>query len=99
MSADGKWKITVDAPTGAQQREITIKTAGATFTGTVEGGPAGTQQIAGTVAGDTLTWTSAITQPMPLTLAFDITVTGDAMSGTVGLGPMGSAPVTGTRIV
>ena len=97
MSADGKWNISVAAPTGPQQRQLTITTSNNTFIGIVEGGPQGQQQVSGKVAGDKLSWTAEVTQPMPMTLQFDVTVTGDKMSGTVGLGPMGSVPLTGTR--
>ena len=97
MSADGKWNISVAAPTGPQQRQLTITTSQNTFTGIVEGGPQGQQQVSGTVSGDKLTWSAKVTQPMPMTLQFDVTVTGDTMAGTVGLGAMGSAPLTGTR--
>jgi hypothetical protein len=96
MSADGAWKITLNTPMGAQQLDATIKTEGDAFTGVVEG-PMGRQDIAGKVDGDSLTWNTKITQPMPLDLQFAVDVAGDAMTGTVQLGAFGSAKLTGVR--
>ncbi|KRB46728.1 MAG: hypothetical protein V4514_06125 [Pseudomonadota bacterium] len=97
MSADGNWKITIQSPMGAQEVEASITTSGDTFTGTTSG-RMGEQTIEGKVAGDTLTWSSAISQPMPMTLEFSATVAGDAMTGNVKLGAFGNAPLTGVRV-
>jgi hypothetical protein len=58
----------------------------------------GSQEITGKVSGDTLSWTSDITKPMPLKLGFEVKVEGDKLSGTCKLGAFGNAPVTGQRI-
>jgi hypothetical protein len=97
MSADGNWKITINTPMGAQELTADIKTSGDTFTAKTTG-RAGEQDVSGKVAGDTLTWTATITQPMPLTLEFEATVNGDAMTGNVKLGAFGTAPLSGVRI-
>ena len=96
MSADGDWKITLNTPMGAQQMQLSVKTAGETFTGTASGAQ-GTNAVSGKVSGDTLTWSADITQPMPMTLEFSAKVDGDAMSGNVKLGAFGNAPLTGVR--
>lgn len=96
MSADGNWKITINSPMGAQTLDASITTNGDTFTGTAKGAM-GENAIEGKVAGDVLTWSAAITQPMPMTLEFTATVSGDSMSGSVKLGAFGSAPLTGVR--
>ena len=96
MSADGNWKITINSPMGAQEVNATITTSGDTFTGTTSG-RMGEQTIEGKVAGDTLTWSAAITQPMPMPLGFTATVAGDARWGNVKLAAFGSAPLTGVR--
>jgi hypothetical protein len=97
MSADGNWKITINSPMGAQEVEASIKTDGDTFTGMTKG-RMGEQAVEGKVNGDTLTWSTAITQPMPMTLEFSATVNGDAMTGNVKLGAFGSAPLSGVRV-
>jgi hypothetical protein len=97
MSADGNWKITINTPMGAQEVNASITTSGDTFTGTTSG-RMGDQKIEGKVNGNTLTWSTNISQPMPMTLEFQATVNGDNMSGTVQLGAFGSAPLSGVRV-
>lgn len=97
MSADGNWKITINTPMGAQEVNANITTSGDTFTGTTSG-RMGEQKIEGKVSGDTLTWSTNISQPMPMTLEFQATVNGDNMTGTVQLGAFGSAPMSGVRV-
>jgi hypothetical protein len=96
-AADGKWKITINTPMGAQEVTADITTSGDTFTGTTSG-RMGEQKVEGKVNGDTLTWSTNITQPMPMTLEFSATVSGDSMSGNVQLGAFGSAPLSGVRV-
>ena len=96
MSADGNWKITINSPMGAQTVDATITTNGDSFTGITKGAM-GEQAIEGKVSGDKLTWSTAITSPMPMTLEFDVTVAGDSLSGNVKLGAFGSAPLSGVR--
>lgn len=97
MSADGKWKITINSPMGARTVEATIVTAGDRFTGSVVS-ELGDQAIEGTVDGGNLKWTFKVTSPMPMTLEFDVKVDGDALSGSVKLGMFGNAPLSGHRI-
>jgi len=97
MSADGNWKITINTPMGAQEVTAEIKTSGDTFSGKTSG-RMGDSEISGKVAGDTLSWSANITQPMPMTLEFEATVNGDAMTGNVKLGAFGNAPLSGVRV-
>ncbi len=96
MSADGNWKMTLSTPMGPQEITAHIVTRGATFTGKIDS-PMGAQDISGSVSGDTLTWSSDITKPMPMTLGFEVKVEGDKMNGSVKLGAFGNAPLTGHR--
>ncbi|MDB5446934.1 MAG: hypothetical protein JWQ97_2251 [Phenylobacterium sp.] len=97
MSADGTWKITIQTPMGAQEVTASITTEGDTFTGKTEG-KMGSQDITGKLAGDTLTWSADITNPMPLRLDFEAKVDGDKMTGNVKLGAFGNAPLNGQRV-
>ena len=97
MSADGNWKITLSTPMGPQEVTASITTQGDRFTGRAQG-PMGDQDISGALAGDTLTWATDITRPMPMTIEFTATVDGDSMSGSAKLGAFGSAPLKGVRI-
>jgi hypothetical protein len=96
MSADGTWKVTINSPMGVQQGTLNVKTEGSTFTGTFEG-QMGKQDLTGTVDGDKLSWKTNITSPMPLELTFNLTVSGDSLSGAVQAGAFGSSPVSGVR--
>ncbi len=96
-AADGNWKITINTPMGAQEVTASITTSGDTFTGKTSG-RMGDSDVSGKVSGDTLTWSAAITQPMPMTLEFEATVSGDTMTGNVKLGAFGNAPLSGVRV-
>ena len=97
MAADGVWKIVIETPMGPQEAQLTVKATSATTFDGVLAGSSGDQTFVGAIDGDTLTWQTDITRPMPITLDFTVTVGGDAMSGEAKLGMFGSAPVTGAR--
>ena len=96
MSADGNWKITINTPMGARTMDVAITTSGDSFTGNVNS-EMGSQEVTGKVDGDTLTWSTDITQPMPMKLEFTAKVEGDKMTGNVKLGMFGNAALTGER--
>lgn len=52
----------------------------------------------GTLDGNTLNWTMAMTVPMPMTLTCTATVDGDTITGSIGAGAFGNFPMSGTRI-
>jgi len=97
MAADGNWNLTMTTPMGERQATLSLKTSGSTLTRTqgADGNPG--EIFDGTVNGDDLSWKVSITNPMPLTLEFTGKVSGDTISGEMGLGPMGSFPFNGTR--
>jgi len=97
MSADGKWKLVVTTPMGPREGELDITVAGSTFTG-VARGAMGESEIEGKVDGDQLSWTAKVTAPMPLTLEFNVTFSGDNATGEVKLGMLGKAKVSGSRL-
>lgn len=97
MSADGNWKVTINTPMGARTMNVNIATSGDTFTGKVDS-EMGTQEVQGKVDGDTLTWSTDITNPMPMKLDFTAKVEGDKMTGNCKLGMFGNASLTGERV-
>ena len=98
MAVDGTWQISVETPMGKQEGKLLLKTQGATLSGTQEG-QGGTMRIDnGKVDGNTLTWTSEMTQPFAIKLEFSVTVNGDEMSGGVKAGDFGTSPLTGKRV-
>lgn len=96
MSVDGSYDVTVKSPLGDQKSTLTVKSDGATFTGT-NSGAMGSNDVSGTVDGNTLAWKQEMTVPMPMTLDMTATVDGDTITGTVGAGAFGSFPMNGTR--
>jgi hypothetical protein len=96
MSADGNWKVTINTPMGARTMAVSIATSGDTFTGKVDS-EMGAQEVTGKVDGDTLTWSTDITNPMPMKLEFNAKVDGDKMTGNCKLGMFGNASLTGER--
>ncbi|MGA0601805.1 hypothetical protein ACO2Q3_13950 [Caulobacter sp. KR2-114] len=96
MSVDGTWNTTVNSPMGVQKGVLSVKSDGASFSGTMQS-PQGSNDISGKVDGNTLTWSSQLTQPFPITLEFTVTVDGDKMSGSVKAGAFGSSPLSGER--
>ncbi len=97
MSMDGDWTLVLETPMGPQEARLTVKAKSASAFDGVMSGQAGEQAFEGAIDGQTLTWQTDITNPMPLTLDFAVTVDGDAMTGSAKLGMFGSAPVTGAR--
>jgi hypothetical protein len=98
MAVDGNWNIVMTTPMGERKATLTLKAAGAALTGTTSGDDGNSTEIFdGTTSGDDVAWKISVTNPMPLTLAFSGKVSGDSISGEMGIGPMGSFPFTGTR--
>ena len=97
MAVDGDWNITMTTPMGERTASLKLKADGKTLTGTQAADGNSGEIFDGTVNGNDVAWKIAITDPMPLTLDFSGTVDGDAISGEMGIGPMGSFPFTGTR--
>jgi hypothetical protein len=97
MAVDGDWNLTMTTPMGERDATLSLQSSGGTLTGT-QGAEGNSAEIFdGTVNGNDVTWKVSITNPMPLTLEFSGKVSGDSMSGEMGIGPMGSFPFTGKR--
>ena len=97
MAVDGTWKITMSTPMGDRDTTLSLKNSGGKLTGTHGADGNSTEIFDGTANGDNVAWKASITNPMPLTLAFTGKVSGDSISGEMGIGPMGSFPFTGSR--
>ena len=97
MAVDGNWNLVMSTPMGERKASLSVKAASGTLTGTQGAEGNSTEIFDGTVSGDNVAWKVSITNPMPLTLSFTGAVSGDSMSGEMGIGPMGSFPFTGSR--
>lgn len=98
MSIDGNWEVSMNTPMGEQTGTLALKSDGNTLSGKVDTAMGSEEFDNGTVSGNDLEWSIDISKPMPMTLNFKATVDGDDMTGNVGLGMFGSAPLTGKRV-
>lgn len=97
MAVDGNWNLTMSTPLGERQGTLSLKSSGRTLTG-IQGAEGMSAEIFdGTTSGNNVAWKVALTNPMPITLAFTGAVSGDSIAGEIGAGLMGTFPFTGTR--
>lgn len=97
MTVAGTYDCTVQSPMGAQSGAFVITVDGDKFTGSLSS-PLGSMDVAnGTVSGNTIRWTMAMTMPMPMTLEGTATIDGDTLTGSIKAGAFGSMPITGKR--
>jgi hypothetical protein len=97
MSVAGTYDIVVKSPLGDQKSTLTVAVSGDCFTGSNVGAAGAMEITDGKVDGQTITWSSQLTSPMPMKLDCQATIDGDAISGTVTAGMFGSFPLSGTR--
>jgi hypothetical protein len=97
MSFDGTWKITIVTPMGDQHAQLELKQDGAAISGTASQGGESAPLIDPSLDGDRIRWSQDIKKPMPMTVKFDLTRTGDTLQGTAKAGFFLTANVTGTR--
>ena len=97
MSADGTWSIMMQTPIGERKASLTLKDAGGALSGELAAEGNAAPIFDGKADGQRVAWKADIKNPMPLTLEFTGTVNGDAMSGTVSAGAVGSWPFSASR--
>ncbi|MET0588960.1 MAG: hypothetical protein ABWZ75_10620 [Novosphingobium sp.] len=91
MSVSGTYDIVTKTPMGDQKGTFVVNADGDSFTGSVSSAMMGTMEVSGgKVSGNTLTWTMDMKVPMPMTLEGTATVDGDAITGEVSAGSLGS---------
>lgn len=97
MAADGNWNLVISTPMGDRQATLSVKTEGTKLKGTQAAEGNSAEIFDGTVNGNTIGWKVSITDPMPMTLEFSGTVTGNELNGSVVLGAFGSSSFSGKR--
>ncbi len=97
-NVDGTFDTLINTPMGVYESKLTINSDGDKFTGHMEWQHGRVEIEDGAVADNKLTWSTYITQPMPMTLQYKVEVDGDSLEGHVSLGMYGNAPVKGTRV-
>lgn len=97
MLVDGVWNISVNSPIGAQQSAVTLKTNGTTLTGSASGEGGVSELADGKIDGQSISWSSVVSHPFPMTVEFSGTISGDEISGHVKAGDFGIFPFSGKR--
>jgi len=97
MAIDGNWNLVLTTPLGDRNSFLNLKSAGTTLTGTQGDDSHSGEIFDGTISGNDVAWKITVTDPMELTLEFQGTVADDAITGLMGLGPLGKFPFTGKR--
>src|SRR5262245_3160185 len=94
---DGTWNLTLQSPIGPQDAKLTLKSEGSVLSGSADT-PLGDKSFDdGSIDGDQLAWSVKVSKPMPMTVKFQATVDGDAISGTAKAGAFGTFEFTGAR--
>jgi hypothetical protein len=96
MNADGKWEAIADTQMGEQKFTLRFRTNGGTFTGSIHSS-FGALLISGIIDGDTLRWSTVMSQPISMSLDYKVRVQGDELTGEISGGAFGIAPIKGTR--
>jgi hypothetical protein len=99
MSVEGTWDLVIATPIGKQEAALELSIEEGYLRGIAKGQKEDVELTALKLVGVRLTWAQSITKPMRLNLVFDVTVDGDAMSGTAKAGRLPASRVTGRRRV
>ncbi|GAB5486713.1 MAG: hypothetical protein Pars2KO_02830 [Parasphingorhabdus sp.] len=97
MSVAGVYDCVTKSPMGDQKSVLTLEVDGDTVTGSNVGAQGSLELEDGKADGDSASWTMNMTVPMPMKLEANVTVDGDALTGTVKAGAFGEMAMTGTR--
>lgn len=93
----GLWDVTLATPIGKMAVVLDISDLDGVIRGTAATSDETVDFIDPVAVGNQLTWSQDVTTPMKLTLKFDVTVDGDAMTGGARVGFMPASTLTGTR--
>ncbi|MGV9668570.1 hypothetical protein [Nocardia niigatensis] len=97
MSVVGTWNMSISTPIGKIKAVVELREQDGILTGVAHGAGEDVALTDICLNGGRLTWKQAITKPMRLNLAFDVTVDGDTLRGTSKAGRLPSSKVIGER--
>ena len=95
---EGIWDWSVRTPMGEQRAKMDVKRANDKVVGNIEGAFGKVEFDDGVLDGNSLKFSVAVKQPMPLKLEANFTIDGDALTGTVNAKGIGQFPATGKRV-
>ncbi|MFJ3701777.1 MULTISPECIES: hypothetical protein [Streptomyces] len=97
MTVEGVWDLSVSTPIGLIEAVVELRREDGLLRGAAHGAGEEVPLSDVRLDGDRLTWKQAVTTPVRLNLAFDMTVTGDTLAGTSRAGRLPASRVTGRR--
>jgi hypothetical protein len=97
MSIAGTWNLVIKTPIGQQQVVLELTDENGTLSGVARGPHETVPLVDLARKGDRLTWAQSITKPLRLNLVFDVSVTGNSLTGSSKAGRLPRSRVTGTR--
>jgi carbon-monoxide dehydrogenase large subunit len=97
VRVDGDWAMVLKTPMGPQEMTAHFETDGGALIGYLSS-PEGQQAFTGNVDGNHVVFDLKVEKPMKITLKYDLTVSGDSISGKCKMGMLGSAKVAGDRL-
>lgn len=97
MGDSEKFTISVKSPMGTQESDLFLTSDGNKLTGKMVSPDGEVGLDKGKLDGDKLSWTAKLDKPMPVTLTFSGTRSGDVIEGEVKFGFFGKGPFTATK--
>jgi len=97
MSYSGTWNLTMKTPMGDRDVSVTLAEDGDALTGSAAADGNSNDIKNGKIEDGNAKFDVDVTSPMPLTLSFDLSADGDAISGNCKLGMFGNAAVSGSK--
>lgn len=92
----GTWDIVVSTPIGDQPAVLVLEVDGTALSGRVESDQ-GDMNVSGRVAKGRAQFAGKATQPMEMTVSYDLLASGDTLSGETKSGPFGTFDMTGSK--
>lgn len=97
-SLEGKWTLTLKAPTGKQTSTLVVEREGESFTGSQVGSQGAPTPISDvSIDGAKVSWVNNVTKPMTLKIVFTGEIEGTNMTGKAKVGFMGTYPFTAVK--
>ena len=97
VSITGTWDVTIKTPVGSLAVVYDFSERDGTLAGSATGKDEAVPLRDIVVDGQRITWRQSVTKPMRLNLDFDVTVSGDRLTGHSRAGRLPRSAVTGER--
>lgn len=99
MSIDGRYELQLHTMMGQAAVGLSLKTAGTSLSGNIDGHFGEQSFSGGSVNGNKLAWTMTLQSPLgQMNLAVEAAVDGDSIEGQVQLGSFRPTPFSGKKV-